>query len=142
MEENLLASAKLANVRQRLLDTNLVVDSHDGDEAGLGPDGLLQILEVDQTVVLHGQICDLKALVLQVSAAVQDALVLRLAGDDVVLLARPLEESRHALDAHVVTLRRSRREDDLLRIRADQLGNVAASLLDGVICLPTVRVRA
>lgn len=57
-------------------------------------------------------------LLLQVSARVQHALVVRLSGDDVALL--PFVEVGHALGRDVVRLGRPRGEDDLLRAGADQ----------------------
>ena len=138
VEEHLVTTAKLANLRKRLLDTDLVVDSHDRNKTSLRPDGLRQLVHVDQAVVLHGQVCDLEAFVLQMSAAVQDTLVFCLTSDDVVLLARSLEEPGHTLDAHVVALCCSRCEDDLFRISTNQVGDVCASLFNSVVRLPTV----
>src|SRR4051794_28030363 len=93
VEEDLLRSAELSDLLDGLHDTNLVVDSHDGDKHGFRPHGSLQLLHVDSAVGLDGKVCDLVTLVLQVTATVEDALVLGLACDDVVLLATALEES-------------------------------------------------
>lgn len=55
--------------------TYLVVDHHDRDEHRVRPDGCFELLQVDQAVFFHGQVRHLEAPVLQITAAVQDALV-------------------------------------------------------------------
>ena len=62
------------------------------------------------------------------------------ARDDVVaLLAIHLGD---ALDRQVVGLGRAAREDDLLRVRADEIGNLLARLLDRLFGLPAERMVA
>ena len=68
----------------------------------------------------------LEALGLELPAGVEDALVLRLRGDDVPPLR--LVEPRHALHGDVVRLRRARREHDLLRVGADQGTDLAPAM--------------
>ena len=53
------------------------------DEAGIGTDGRLEQLQVDQTILLDGEVGNFEALVLQDSARVENALVLGLSGDAV-----------------------------------------------------------
>ena len=55
--------------------TYLIVDHHDRHHDSLRCDAVLQQLQVHQAVLLDRQVCDLKASVLQVSAAVQHTLV-------------------------------------------------------------------
>lgn len=140
MEINLLAPAQLSNLLNRLDHTNLVVDSHDGDETCLWAHGLLQVLHADQTIRLHGQVCDIKTFVLQMSAAVEDTLVLGLRSDDVILLATLFEEASDALDTHVVALCCSTGEDDLLGVGTDEICDVFPCFFDGFVRLPTIRV--
>src|SRR5699024_4085909 len=80
------------------------------------------------------------ALILEMPAAIEHALVLRLGGDDVILLTRLLEEPRDALDAHVVALSGATRENDLLRVRPVEVRHVLASSLDGLLAIPAVGV--
>lgn len=124
--------AHLPDLLERLHDADLVVDRHDGHEGGLRRHGLGQHVEVDQPVLLHGQVGHLEPLLLQEAARVQHALVLGLRGDDVVLLLAV--EVGHALDGHVIALRGPRREDDLLGRGAQQ----ARHLLQPTSQQPTI----
>eukprot|EP00191_Tetraselmis_sp_GSL018_P001362 CAMPEP_0177596546 /NCGR_PEP_ID=MMETSP0419_2-20121207/11152_1 /TAXON_ID=582737 /ORGANISM="Tetraselmis sp., Strain GSL018" /LENGTH=381 /DNA_ID=CAMNT_0019088489 /DNA_START=305 /DNA_END=1451 /DNA_ORIENTATION=- len=112
VEEDLLGAAEVADLLERLYDADLVVDGHDGDKGRVGPDGLLELLDVDATVRLDGQVGDLPAALLEVAARVEDALVVSLCGDYVVLLL-PIE-ARNPLHGEVVGLRCSAGEDDSL----------------------------
>ena len=67
-------------------------------------------------------------------------LVLGDARDDVIaLLAVHLGD---ALDREVVRFGRAAREDDFLRVRADQIGDLLARLLDRLLGLPAERMVA
>lgn len=138
MEKDLLFPAELADLLNRLDDTDLVVDGHDTDEGSLGSDSSLEIFHLDEAVVLNGKICDLETLILKMATAVEDALVLSLCGDDVLLLARAAKEASDALDAHVVTLGGATCEDDLLGVGADEGGDVLSGLLNSLFTLPAV----
>lgn len=138
VEEDLLGPAKLADFLEGLDDANLVVDSHDTDDGGVGSDGSLQLRHVDQAAALHWEIGHFEALVLKMPAAVEDTLVFCLAGDDVLLLAGPTKEPGDALDAHVVAFGGTAGEDDFLGVSANQISNVFPRLLDGLVCLPAV----
>ena len=93
-----------------------------------------------QAVLLHRQIGDAVAVLLEALAGVEHRLVLGDARDDVVaLLAIHLGD---ALDREVVGLGRAAREDDLLRVRADQIGDLLARLVDRFFRLPAERMVA
>lgn len=47
-------------------------------QTGFGADGIRQLLQVDQPVLLDRQVCDLKSALLQVAARVQHTFVVRL----------------------------------------------------------------
>lgn len=117
VEEDLLGSTQSANLSNGLDHTNLVVDGHDGHQSSVGSNGGLQLLHVNETGGQNGQVSDLEALILQVSARVQNALVLGLGGDDVSLSA--LVEPGNTLDDHVVGLGGAGGEDDLLGVGSD-----------------------
>lgn len=51
--------------------TYLIVDHHDRDQRSVRSNGVLQLLEVNQPILLDGQVGDVKATVLQVARAVQ-----------------------------------------------------------------------
>lgn len=142
VEENFLAAAQLANLVHRLHNADLVVDCHDGNERRLRPDGLLQVFHADEAIGLDWQVGDIETFILQVAARVEHALMLGLAGNDVVLLAVALEEARHALNGHVVALRRTARENNLLWVGTNKISDVSAGLLDSLVGFPAVGVGA
>mmetsp|Transcript_4183 Transcript_4183/g.10665 ORF Transcript_4183/g.10665 Transcript_4183/m.10665 type:complete len:345 (+) Transcript_4183:193-1227(+) len=117
VEEDLVLATDLADLLHGLDDADLVVDCHDAAQNRVGADGGPELLDVDDAVLLHRQVRYLEALLLQHTARVQDALVLRLRGDDMLLLA--LVEAGDALDRHVVALGGARRPYDLLGVSTD-----------------------
>mmetsp|Transcript_20258 Transcript_20258/g.71617 ORF Transcript_20258/g.71617 Transcript_20258/m.71617 type:complete len:489 (+) Transcript_20258:292-1758(+) len=140
VEERLVCAAQRADLGDGLHDANLVVHAHDRHQRRLRRQRLAQLLQIDEAVVLHAQVRDAEAVLLERAARVEDAFVLRLCGDDVVLAL--LVELRHALHRDVVRLRRTRREHDLARVGANQGRNLRARVLDGLLGLPAVPVRA
>mmetsp|Transcript_3684 Transcript_3684/g.7686 ORF Transcript_3684/g.7686 Transcript_3684/m.7686 type:complete len:243 (+) Transcript_3684:871-1599(+) len=141
MEERaLLLAADRADLLERLDHADLVVDGHDADERGLGPDVVLQLLQVDQPVIAHREVRHLEPLRLERAARVEHALVFGLRRDHVRLPL--LVETADALDGDVVGLGGARCEDDLTRPRADQRGDLGASGLHRLVRLPPVHVRA
>ena len=85
MEQRQRGSAAhgLDHVGNRHDRARLVVDHHDGDENGIGAEGLFQFLNRDSAVVVGLQICDLEALRFQLLHGVQDSVVLHGGRDDV-----------------------------------------------------------
>ena len=82
MQVDVLLRSQPADLLQRLDGSDLVVGMHDGDENGVGANGRLQGGEIDQALAGHGQIGDLKALLLQFAAGLQDGRMLDAGGDD------------------------------------------------------------
>ena len=124
VEEDALLLRDRADLRDRLQHADLVVGGHDRDEDRLVGDRRAQLVEADAAVLLHRQVGDARALLLELLARVDHRLVLGDARDDVVaLLAVHLGD---ALDREVVRLGGAAREDDLLRVGADQLGHLLA----------------
>ena len=103
VEEGLLLAADLADLGQRLDDADLVVHRHDRDHHRLVGDGRAQRLEIDQAVLLHRQVRHLEALLLEMAAGIEHALVLGHGGDDVVPAV--LVELGDAADGEVVRIR-------------------------------------
>lgn len=103
-EDTLVLLDNLSNLLDRLDRPDFVVDEHDlrgmpvrktqqpikqednthRDKARVGPDRLLELLEVDEAVLLDGEVGDVEALVLQDTARVEHTLVLSLSGDAVM----------------------------------------------------------
>ena len=73
--------------------------------------------------------------------AVQNALMLCLTGYDMSLLATTSEKSRYTFDAHVVALRSTAREDDLLGVSTNKTGNLLSRCLYRFVRFPSIGVR-
>ena len=140
MEEHLLLAADLADLGQWLDDADLVVHRHDRHHHRLVGDGVAQRLEVDQAVLLHRQVRDLEARLLEMAAGVEHALVLGHRGDDVVLAV--LVELGDAANGEIIRLGGARGEDHFLLISADQLGDLRTRLLDTFLGFPAIRMAA
>src|SRR5258708_35714458 len=98
------------------------------------------MVEIDAPVLLHRQIRDACAVLLEALAGVMHGLVLGHARDDVIaLLAVHLGG---ALDRKVVGLGRAAREDNLLRIGADEIRDLLSRLFDGLFGGPPERMIA
>mmetsp|Transcript_11703 Transcript_11703/g.37170 ORF Transcript_11703/g.37170 Transcript_11703/m.37170 type:complete len:405 (-) Transcript_11703:257-1471(-) len=138
VEENLVLAANRPDVRHGLDHADLVVHCHDRHNHGILPDRGLELREVHQPIRLHREVGDVKARLLELAARVEDALVVSLRGDDMLLLLAV--EVGHALDGHVVRLSRARGEDDLLRVGPDESRDLRAGHLCGVLALPAVEV--
>ena len=95
---------------------------------------------IDEAVCLHRQIGDAVAVLLKALAGIEHRLVLGDLGDDVV--AALAVHLRNALDGEVVALGGAGGEDDLLGGGADELGDLLAGRLDGLLGLPSKGVVA
>ena len=124
----------LADGGEILDHADLVVHVHDRNQNGIGADGGLELVQIEQAVRLRIEIGDFKTLALQLPAGIEHRLVLGLAGDNVLALLAV--ETGHALEREVIGFGRTRSPDDLLRIGADQCRHVGARLLDGFLGMP------
>jgi hypothetical protein len=82
VEDDALLAADLADLGDRLDHADLVVHEHHRDHHGVGADGRLQHLEVDQAVFLDVEVGGLEAFPLEFAHGVEHGLVLGLDGDD------------------------------------------------------------
>ena len=123
-----------------LIDADLVVGVHDGDQNRLRRDRLAHVLGIDAAVLLHRQIGHFVAVLFQALAGVQHRLVLDRLGDDVVALFAV--HLGNALDHQVVGFRGAAGEDDFLGRRADQRGDLRACDFDRFFAGPAKRVVA
>ena len=87
VEGDLLGAAELADLGHGLDHADLVVHGHHTDMGGVGSHGRFELFQVDQAVLLDGEVGDVEAFVLEMAAAVEYAFVLGLDGDDVFLLS-------------------------------------------------------
>ena len=116
----------LRNFLDGLDGADLVVGHHNADQRGIGTDGRLHILRADITFRGGLDISDLKAHALQRSHAVHDGVVLKGAGDEVLLVLAGLGEGS-ALHGPVVGLRAAAGEEDLCRGSIDGLCHLGAA---------------
>lgn len=72
-----------------------------GDEAGVGPDAVLEELEVHQTIDSDGEVGDFESLILEDSARVEDTLVLRLRRDAAFFVSSNTPDRRREGRAHM-----------------------------------------
>ena len=96
MKRNIEFLASLADFLHRLNHSDLVINCHNRNEPHIGPNSGLKLIQVDDLVGLHQQVGDFEALLLEVTAGIEDALVLSQGGDDVALLV--LVEVQDSLD--------------------------------------------
>ena len=112
VEQNAGLLADLAYLRDGLDGADLVVGKHDAHQAGIRPDGGLHCLRRHDTVRRDIQQSDGKSFLLQGLQGVQDGVVLKLGGDD-VLLSLPGAQSRSAAQRLVVRLAAAGGKGDL-----------------------------
>ncbi|XXG44686.1 hypothetical protein AAC387_Pa01g4421 [Persea americana] len=74
VEMNIPLPANLPYLIQWLDDPDVIIDGHDGDESGVGAEGVVE--EVEDAVRADREVGDVEALLLQVAAVVEDALVM------------------------------------------------------------------
>mmetsp|Transcript_928 Transcript_928/g.1829 ORF Transcript_928/g.1829 Transcript_928/m.1829 type:complete len:438 (+) Transcript_928:3313-4626(+) len=140
MKEHLIGTANLANILERLNDTNLVVDTHNGNDRSIVTNGALHHVGIYKTIRAHGQVGDVKAFVFQHTARIKHALVFSLRGNDVLLAA--FVKAGNTLDRQVVGFCGSRGENDLLCVSVDHVANFTASLFNSLLSVPTIDVCA
>ena len=99
-----------------------------------------RLVETDAAVLLHRQIGDPAAFLLEMLAGIDHGLVLGDCRDDVVALLAI--HAGDALDRQVVRFGRAAREDDFLRVGADQIGDLLAGFFDRFLRLPPERMVA
>ena len=140
MEHDALLAAQCADGLDVLDHADLVVHEHHADQDGVGADGRLQHVQVNQAVFLHVQISHFKALALQLAHGVQYRLVLGLDRDQV--LAAALVELGRALDRQVVGFGSAAGPDDFTRIGVDQRSDLLAGVVHRVFGFPAPGVAA
>ena len=138
MEEDLVGSADLSNLLDWLLNTNLVVDVDDGADQGVWADRLLEDLEVNEAIGLHWKVGDVKPFVLEFAARVEDALMVNLGSNDVLLLVSV--ERCDTLEAEIVRLGGSTGEDDFLLLSSDQARDMFSGVFTSLFGLPSEAV--
>ena len=129
-----------ADLRDRQHGADFVIGVHGGDQAGVGADGVFDLLGGDVVVILHVQIGDLKAFLFQLCQGVQHGVVLKSGGDD-VLFALARAEPGGGDNGLIVGLAAAGGEDDLPWLAAQALGHGGTGGIQGFLCLLTHGVQ-
>ncbi len=140
VEQDALLAADLADLGHRLNHADLVVGVHDGDENRLVGDRFPQHVEIDQPVALHRQIGHAIAELFELLAGIENRLVLGGGGNDVVAFFGI--HLGHALDREVVGFGGAAGEDDFAGGGADEIGDLLARFIHGLLGLPAEFVIA
>ena len=127
-----------ADVLHRLHCADLIVHVHDGDQDGVRPDGLLQLLKGNVAVAVHGQVGHLKSLFLQKCQRIVHAGVLDPGADDV--LSGPVVGHGRADQGHVVALRAAGGEQNLLLFHLQGLCHLGRGLAHVLLRLHALAV--
>src|SRR6266849_2922894 len=139
-EEDTVLLGQLADFRHRVDDANFVVGVHDGNQDGLGRNGLAHIFWIDPAVALHREISHLKTVLFQAFTRVQHRLVLDGLRDDVVALLT--EHLGDALDHQVVGLGGAGGIDDFFGRGVDQRSDLLPRSFNGFFAGPPEAVVA
>ena len=99
MEKYFILSANLSNFFYGLYDSDLVVDHNHRNDDGIRPYSLLELIQINQTICLYGQISHIEAQFLQIAAAVKHALVVDLRSDNMFFAGILLIELCHTLQS-------------------------------------------
>ena len=122
MEQDTFFPADRADLRNGQDGADLVVGVHGGDQAGVGADGVRYLLGGDGADGAHRQQLDLKAFLFQLFQGVENGVVLKGGGDDVLF---PLAETqpRGGEQGLVVGLAAAGGEGDLIGGGVQTLGD-------------------
>ena len=120
VEQHALLPAHRADLRNGQNGADLVVGVHDGDKAGVLPDGVSHLLSGDGAGGTHVQQLHVEALFFQLLQGVQDGVMLEGGGDD-VLPALPLADTGGGDKSLIVGLAAAGGKGDLTGLAAQTL---------------------
>ena len=140
MHQHAVAVGDAGDLRDGLDCADLVVGVHDGDEDGLGGDGLLNLLRVDHAMFVDGEVGGADAVRLQVAAHLGHGRMFDRRGDDVV--ATVTVGFRNSLDGVVVGLGAAAGEDEIVFRATEHTGNLLAGAVDSLTSGETEGVAA
>lgn len=127
---------------RKILDgADFVVRRHNGDQSGVVGNGVFELLQIDVALLVHVEVGDRKALVLQRFAGVEHRVMFDARGDDV--LAALCRSALHkAADCKVIGLRAAAGEHDFEWVGGVQrLCDLGACVLHGATRLVTDAVK-
>ncbi len=141
VEEDSALLTDRPDLRDRLDGPDLIVGGHDRDQAGVLPDRRLQLPDIDDAVLMDRKKSHLESFLLQPLQGVEDGMVLKRGGND-VLFALSLSDLRSRPQGLVVGFAPAGGKEDLLRVRVDHSRDLLACLLQGLLGLLPDRIEA
>src|SRR5712691_6728726 len=139
MEPDIVFAGNGTDSGQRSDSADFAVGVHDGDEHGVGRDGLTDIVRIYESKTVYRDIGHFKALFLQRLAAVQHRLVL--SGSRNNMAAFVTVGPGNAFECQVVRLRRTTGKNDLFWLGPDQGRNLLAGSMHRLFGFPAIPVR-
>ena len=127
VKKHALAAANGGDFLDGKNNARFIIGRHDRDQGGVGPDGLIEQMQVQQAVGINGQEGDLAALLAQELGVFNDGGMFDRRGQQVAF-AR-LGQQR-ALQRRVVAFGPATGEDDFFRLGPEQGGHLLARRLE------------
>ena len=124
VEPHAAPAADFTDFPDGLQGADLIVCVHDRHQGGVLPNGGFHLLGPDNAIAVHFQIGDLEALLFKSGTGVQNSVVLKFGGDQ-VLLSLFGQQVRRAFDGPVVGFAAAGGEEDLVRIGVQAFRHVA-----------------
>ena len=140
VEEYFVVTADLSNLLQWLCRADFIIDMDDGADKCVRPDGLLQDLQVDETLSRDRQVSHLEPFIFEFSAGVEHALMIDLSGDNVALFITV--EACETLQAEIVRFSCATSEDDLLAGGTDEVSNMLSCVFACLLAFPAIWMGA
>ena len=127
MEQDSMLMCDLSDLFQRLKSTDLIVCSHNRDQDGLRCNGFLKLIQINESVLIYIQICDLRtALFFKVFTGMKDGMMLNLCCDDVVTFILVCLKS--CFQSPVIRLGTTCCKIDFFFLGSDHICNLLSSL--------------
>ena len=134
MEQDSMLMCDLSDLFQRLKSTNLIVCSHNRDQDGLRCNGFLKLIQVNETILIYIQVCDLgTTLFFKVLAGMKDGMMLDLCCDDMVSFIFICLKGR--FQSPVIRLGTTCCKIDLLFFGSDHICDLLSCLCDGSLAV-------
>ena len=141
VEQHAAFMAHRADCLDRLDGADLIVGEHDGHEAGVVTDGVRDLLGRDKAVCVHVQQRHLKALFFQPFQGMQDGMMLKCGGNN-VLFALARAEIGGGGNSLIVGLAAAGGKIDFARLRAEAGGHIGTRRLEHFLGLLADGVEA
>ena len=134
MEKDFFISANLSHLINRLFDSNLIINMNNRREQSIRSNRLFKFLQINNSISLHRQICNIKSLIFKLATRIKNALMLNLCGNNMLFLFT-IKRGR-TLHSQIVRLSGTRCENNFSRISTNQISYLFAGCLTSCFGLP------